>query len=212
MINITQEFFKELVEAFPEFAEVKVGDETIYLNRPFNVLSLSQTLVEFDGLTQEQINDRRYLASKLEIPFDEQQLLGSLHFAYFEKFIEHRVIQPLFVTDYPVEVSPLARRSDLNPSLTERFELFVAGREIANGFSELNDPFDQAQRFLAQAQAKESGDDEAMFYDEDYIQALEYGLPPTAGQGIGIDRLIMLLTENSSIKDVILFPALKGKS
>lgn len=212
MINITQEFFRELVEAFPEFAEVKVGDETIYLNRPFNVLSLSQTLAEFDGLTQEQINDRRYLAEKLEIPFDENQLLGSLHFAYFEKFIEHRVIQPLFVTDYPVEVSPLARRSDTNPALTERFELFVAGREIANGFSELNDPFDQAQRFLAQAQAKDSGDDEAMFYDEDYIHALEYGLPPTAGQGIGIDRLIMLLTENSSIKDVILFPALKGKS
>lgn len=212
MMTLTQDFFKVLIEQYPQFAELKVNDETIYLNQPIKKLSLSQTLTVFDGLSQDQVQDRSFLAEKLGRPEDAHKPLGVLHLAYFEEFIEHRVIQPLFVTDYPVEVSPLARRSDKDLGLTERFELFIAGREIANGFSELNDPFDQAERFLAQANAKDSGDDEAMFYDEDYIHALEYGMPPTAGQGIGIDRLIMLLTESASIKDVILFPTLKLKN
>jgi lysyl-tRNA synthetase class 2 len=212
MIQLTQDFFKELVEKFPQCAQLKVNDEIIRLDQPIQQLSLSQTLCVFDNLTEEQVQDKRFLAEKLGRPDDHHQALGILHLAYFEEFIEHRVIQPLFVTDYPVEVSPLARRSDENPALTERFELFIAGREIANGFSELNDPFDQAERFLQQVQAKDNGDDEAMFYDEDYIHALEYGMPPTAGQGIGIDRLIMLLTESHSIKDVILFPTLKVKN
>jgi lysyl-tRNA synthetase class 2 len=127
----------------------------------------------------------------------------------FEKSVEHRLNQPTFITAYPTEVSPLSRRNDDDPFVADRFEFFVGGRELANGFSELNDPEDQAERFLAQVAEKEAGDDEAMHYDHDYIRALEYGLPPTAGEGIGIDRLVMLLTDSPSIRDVLLFPHMR---
>ena len=127
----------------------------------------------------------------------------------FEKSVEHRLIQPTFITAYPTEVSPLSRRNDDDPTITDRFELFIGGRELANGFSELNDPEDQAERFRQQVAEMESGDDEAMHYDADYIRALEFGLPPTAGEGLGIDRLVMLLTDSSSIRDVILFPLMR---
>ena len=137
--------------------------------------------------------------------------LGILQLKLFEATTEEKLVDPTFIVAHPVDVSPLARANDANPAVTDRFELFINGRELANGFSELNDPEDQAARFLAQAQAKDAGDEEAMFYDADYIRALEYGLPPAAGEGIGIDRLVMLFTDSPSIRDVILFPQLKAE-
>jgi lysyl-tRNA synthetase class 2 len=149
-------------------------------------------------------------------PFDIEVFpsdgLGMLQLKLFEQTTEDKLVQPTFIVSHPIDVSPLARGSDANPALTERFELFIAGREIANGFSELNDPEDQAQRFHKQAEAKAAGDVEAMFYDADYVRALEYGLPPTAGEGIGVDRLVMLFTDSPSIRDVILFPQLRSES
>ena len=138
--------------------------------------------------------------------------LGKIQLEIFEKTVEHRLNDPTFITEYPKEVSPLARCNDTNPFVTDRFELFVGGREIANGFSELNDPEDQAERFRKQVMEKEAGDDEAMHYDADYIRALEHGMPPTAGEGIGIDRLVMLLTDQPSIRDVILFPHMRQEA
>src|SRR5690606_17678103 len=142
----------------------------------------------------------------------EQMSVGELIGALFEEHVEHRLVHPTFVTQFPVELSPLARKSDADPRYTDRFELYVAGREIANAFSELNDPIDQEQRFVAQLEAKKKGAEETMDYDADYICALEHGMPPTAGEGIGIDRLAMLLTDSASIRDVILFPLLRPKA
>ena len=164
---------------------------------------------------EDRLNDPAWLQNWLvqhKAKFNPSDGLGGLQLSFFEATTEALLIQPTFIVDYPAEVSPLARRSDDRPGITERFELFIAGRELANGFSELNDPEDQAERFLAQARQKEAGDEEAMHYDADYIRALEYGLPPTAGCGIGIDRLVMLLTERASIRDVILFPHLRPEA
>ena len=151
----------------------------------------------------------RAAAEKLGIKVKESWGLGKVQTEIFEEVAEHKLDQPTFITEYPAEVSPLARRNDANPFVTDRFEFFVGGREIANGFSELNDAEDQAERFREQAAEKDAGDLEAMYYDADYVRALEYGLPPTAGEGIGIDRLVMLFTDSPSIRDVLLFPAMR---
>ena len=155
------------------------------------------------------MSSARQIAEHLDIPLKDSWGLGKVQIEIFEKTVEHRLDNPTFITEYPTEVSPLARRNDDNPFVTDRFEFFVGGREIANGFSELNDAEDQADRFQQQVAEKDAGDDEAMHYDADYVRALEYGLPPTAGQGIGIDRLVMLLTDSPSIRDVLLFPAMR---
>ena len=162
--------------------------------------------------TLEQLNDAEWLKQKLTAMKAEVKNgmgLGTLQLLMFEETAEADLWDPTFIIDYPAEISPLARSSDNNPEITERFELFIVGREIANAFSELNDPEVQAERFLQQAKAKDAGDEEAMYYDADYIRALEYGLPPTGGCGIGIDRLVMLLTDSSNIRDVILFPQMR---
>lgn len=150
-------------------------------------------------------------AETLKLKTNSEQTLGAIQLMLFEEVIEPNLIQPTFVTDYPMDVSPLAKRKHDDHYLSDRFELFIVGRELANGFSELNDPEDQAERFKQQVALKAGGDDEAMSYDEDYICALEHGMPPTAGQGIGIDRLVMLLTNQAAIRDVILFPTMRPK-
>jgi len=165
------------------------------------------------GYTLAQLNDKAWVSAKLKelhvAPKHDSATLGELQLTLFEETTESELFEPTYIVDWPAEASPLARRSDSNPEIAERFELYIAGREIANGFSELNDPEDQAARFQEQAKAKEAGDEEAMYYDADYIRVLEYGLPPTAGCGVGIDRLVMLLTDSPSIRDVILFPQLR---
>jgi len=155
------------------------------------------------------IESAKAIVDGLGIPLKDSYGLGKVQIEIFEKTVEERLIEPTFITAYPTEVSPLARRSDVDPFVTDRFEFFVGGREIANGFSELNDAEDQAERFQAQVADKDAGDDEAMHFDADYIRALEYGMPPTAGEGIGIDRLVMLLTDSPTIRDVLLFPHMR---
>ena len=164
---------------------------------------------------QGDLRDRGFLSARLKqmnIEHKDQQGWGALQLMLFEAVAEKHLLQPTFVTGYPAEVSPLSRRNDGDPDLVDRFELFIDAKEIANGFSELNDPEDQAERFRQQAGLKASGDAEAMYYDADYIRALEYGMPPTAGGGLGIDRLVMLLTDSPSIRDVILFPHMRAET
>jgi lysyl-tRNA synthetase class 2 len=176
-------------------------------------MTVEDVILHFNpDLDKAKLRDREYLVSvceKLGIPIKASYGPGKLQIEIFEKTGEDKLRKPTFITQYPTEVSPLSRCNDDDPFVTDRFEFFVAGREIANGFSELNDPEDQAERFRAQAASREAGDDEAMAFDYDYIRALEYGMPPTAGIGIGIDRLVMLFTDSASIRDVLLFPHMR---
>jgi lysyl-tRNA synthetase class 2 len=181
--------------------------------KPFARLSVFDSVLQYNpGITAEQLSTldgATKIAESLGLKVKPGTPLGKLQTEIFEETVEHKLDQPTFITEYPTEVSPLARRSDTNPAVTDRFEFFIGGRELANGFSELNDAEDQAERFLEQVKAKDAGDDEAMYYDADFVRALEYGLPPTAGEGIGIDRLIMLFANAPSIRDVLLFPHMR---
>ncbi len=195
-------------------ATLTYAGRTVDLDQRFARLTVQDSLVAHAGLTAAEAVDAEVLRARLKAAGEEAPAhwkLAELQFGLFEAVVEEKLWDPTFIIDYPVEVSPLARASDTNPAITERFELFITGREYANGFSELNDAEDQAARFQAQAANKDAGDEEAMYYDADFIRALEYGMPPTGGCGIGLDRLIMLITDSPSIRDVILFPSLRSE-
>jgi lysyl-tRNA synthetase, class II len=213
LMDLTEALLRELAQKVRGSTTIEYQDVAIDLSRPFDRLTMAEAIAKYNsqhGL--EDLAKPEYLKKVLAacgsevLPTDG---IGVLQLKLFEATTEPKLVQPTFVIAHPTDVSPLARANEANPAVTDRFELFVTGREIANGFSELNDPEDQAARFAAQVEAKDAGDDEAMHYDADYIRALEYGLPPTAGEGIGVDRLVMLLTDSPSIRDVILFPQLK---
>ena len=215
LMDFTEAVLRHAAIAATGSAALTYAGKEVHLDKPFARLSVKDSLVEHAALTLEQAGDADFLRSHLtalgeQVPAHWK--LAELQFGLFEAVVEEKLWQPTFIIDYPVEVSPLARASDANPEITERFELFITGREYANGFSELNDAEDQAARFQAQVANKDAGDEEAMFYDADFIRALEYGMPPTGGCGIGLDRLMMLLTDSSSIRDVILFPALRREA
>ncbi|HLO93836.1 MAG TPA: lysine--tRNA ligase [Burkholderiaceae bacterium] len=212
LMDFTEEVLRHAARAATGNARVTYAGKEVHLDEPFARLSVRDSLVAHAGLSESEADNAEVLRAKLKELGEEAPkhwTLPELQFGMFEAVVEEKLWQPTFIIDYPVEVSPLARASDTNPKITERFELFITGREYANGFSELNDAEDQAARFHAQVANKEAGDDEAMFYDADFIRALEYGMPPTGGCGIGIDRLMMLITDSPSIRDVILFPALR---
>jgi lysyl-tRNA synthetase class 2 len=211
--NYMMDLTEKLVRAAAGVPQVQYQGKTIELGKPFARLAIPEAIRQH-GI-EGDLRERGFLTKKLDslnIKYEKHQGWGALQLMLFETVAEKHLIQPTFITDFPAEVSPLARRRDSDPQLTDRFELFIDAKELANGFSELNDPEDQAARFLEQAKAKEAGDQEAMYYDADYIRALEYGLPPTAGAGLGVDRLVMLLTDSPSIRDVILFPHMRPEA
>jgi lysyl-tRNA synthetase class 2 len=216
LMDFTEEMLRDLAQKALGTLQLRYGEHTIDLAGPFERLTIVQAIRRFHPETGErELGNRDGLMAALKKRGVEPHAsagLGALQLALFEATTEAQLIQPTFIVDYPAEVSPLARRSDTDPEVTDRFELYIAGREIANGFSELNDPEDQAKRFEEQAKAKAAGDEESMYYDADYIRALEYGLPPAAGEGVGIDRLVMLFTNSPSIRDVLLFPHLRQET
>jgi len=212
LMALTEEMLGEIVKSLFGKLQIEYQGEIIDFTPPWRRISLLDSLVSVGGFDLEFLRDavamRNYLKSH-SIPTTGKETPGKLQVEIFEALVEPKLIQPTFVIDYPVEVSPLSRRKDGDSSKVERFELFIAGREIANAFSELNDPIDQRQRFLKQLEEREPDDDLPARIDEDFLRALEYGMPPTAGEGIGIDRLVMILTDSPSIREVILFPLLR---
>lgn len=215
LMDLTEAMLRGIAEEIVGESMIEYQGEKYDFGKPFERMTVVESILHFNpDLTLSDIDNRESavkVAEKLNIPVKESYGLGKVQIEIFEKTVEHRLMNPTFITAYPVEVSPLARRNDENPEVTDRFEFFVGGREIANGFTELNDAEDQAERFRKQVEEKDAGDNEAMHYDADYITALEHGMPPTAGEGIGIDRLVMLFTDAPSIRDVLLFPHLKPK-
>ncbi|MEQ9901817.1 lysine--tRNA ligase [Pectobacterium punjabense] len=213
LIVLTENLFRTLTQDVLGSTTVVYGDQTFDFGKPFEKLTMREAICKYRPETNvadlDDLEKATAIAQSLGIKIEKSWGLGRIVTEIFEETAESSLIQPTFITEYPAEVSPLARRNDQNPEITDRFEFFIGGREIGNGFSELNDAEDQAERFAQQVNAKDAGDDEAMFYDEDYVTALEHGLPPTAGLGIGIDRMVMLFTNSHTIRDVILFPAMR---
>ncbi len=216
LVDLTEDLMRRVCEQVTGGLEISYQGQLIDFSKEFKRMTMLEAIREFNPeIVPEALLERESaaaIARGLGAEVTDGHGLGRIQTTIFEETVEHRLVQPTFITRYPVEVSPLSRRNDDEPEVSDRFEFFVAGREIANGFSELNDAEDQAERFRQQAAEKDAGDHEAMHYDADYVRALEYGMPPTAGEGIGIDRLVMLLTDSASIRDVILFPHMRHES
>ena len=215
LMDFTEELFCHVAQEVLGTLEFSYQGVPISFQRPWRRLTVKEAILEYGDIELKQLEDRDLAlayARSIGLDLPDEIGYGKLMMEIFEEVAEHKLLQPTFVTAYPTEVSPLSRKNDQDPYIVDRFELMIAGREIANAFSELNDPVDQKERFLAQVAEKDKGDEEAHYMDEDYVRALEYGLPPTAGEGIGIDRLVMLLTDSASIRDVILFPQLRKEA
>jgi len=210
-VELTEQLIQKVVLDNFDSVYIEFGEHKLDFNAPFQKITMKDSLVEIGGLTQDQISEENIdkVVAQHKIELNKNAGYGAKIFALFEELVEEKIVQPTFIIGYPIEVSPLAKRDPKEKNIAARFELFVAGVELANGFTELNDPFDQAERFQEQVKARECGDEEAQHFDDDYVKALEYGLPPTVGVGMGIDRLAMFLTNTNSIKDVILFPTMK---
>ena len=212
LMDLTEDLFRNIAEEVLGATTINYQGSSYDFAKPFTRMTVMEAIKKFCNAKEQEFKTKDSvikLANSLDIHFDEAWEKGKIVMEIFEQKVEGQLDQPIFITEYPIEVSPLARRNKNNPEVTDRFELIIGGRELANGFSELNDPEDQANRFKAQAAQKELGDKEAMHFDNDYITALEYGMPPTAGEGIGIDRVVMLFTDSPSIKDVLLFPHMR---
>lgn len=218
LMTFTEALIRDAAQKVAGSLQLSYGGKPVDLSVPFERLTIREAILKHTE-AGAHVDDAAWLTNalkKLGFSEDKDRLavrsLASLQVMYFEELVEEKLWQPTFIMEHPTEISPLARANDERPEVTERFELYITGREFGNGFSELNDAEEQAARFNAQVAAKDSGDDEAMFYDHDFIRALEYGMPPTGGCGVGIDRLMMLLTDSPSIRDVILFPALRRET
>jgi lysyl-tRNA synthetase class 2 len=213
LMDLTEDLFRRLAVEVIGTPAISYQGSEYDLSRPFARLTVHEAILRHcPDVSEDDLSSREgavAVAQRFGIAVDDEMGVGKVVMEIFEEQVEHKLDQPTFITSYPTEVSPLARRSDENPDVTDRFELIVGGREMANGFSELNDAEDQAERFHAQVARKDAGDHEAMHFDDDYITALEYGMPPTAGEGIGVDRLVMLFTDSPSIRDVLLFPHMR---
>ena len=215
IMTLVEEMVIEISKDLYGSTTITYQDKEYDLSGPYKRITLEESVMEFNpDMNREKLRDQHYLlgvCKKLKIKNSKDMPAGKLLLEIFEKTVEEHLIEPTFITAYPKDVSPLSRANDEDPWLVDRFEFFIAGRELANGFHELNDPDDQAQRFKDQVKERDSGDDEAMVYDQDYIEALEYGMPPTSGLGVGIDRLTMIFTDKPSIRDVLLFPHMRNK-
>ncbi len=215
MMDITEKMFRRCAEKVNGCTTVMFDGHEIDLGKPFARITMTDAVKQYSGVDFNELPDleaARKAAKEHHVEFEERHKKGDILAAFFDEFVEENLIQPTFITEYPIEVSPLTKKDPEKPCMTQRFELFIAGREHANAYSELNDPIDQRERFMAQVALREQGDDEAEHLDEDFLTAMEYGMPPTGGLGVGIDRMVQLLTGNYSIRDVLLFPTMKPLS